>query len=88
MTKLSEIEVATVSDTRNFRVGDTYVMTRSGPRRVAGWFGVRYRVAQWAYGMTRWWRPRTVCSAIDVEAGSITIAYEEWSWRRWRWERA
>lgn len=80
------IKLATV-DARNFTVGDTYVLTSSGPRRVAGWFGVRYRIAQWAYRMTRWWRPRTVCSAIDREAGSITMTMETWSWLRWRWER-
>jgi hypothetical protein len=82
-----EIELTLVSpaDTHSFTVGDTYVMGRRG--RVAGWFGVRYRVTMWAYSMTRWWRPRTVCSAIDREAGSITMAYETWSWRRWRWER-
>lgn len=37
---------------------------------------------------TRWFRPRTVTSAVDVEAGSITLVTERWSWRRWRWERA
>lgn len=82
------VTLATASDARNFRIGDTYVMTRSGPRRVAGWFGVRYRVGQFVYGLTRWWRPRTVCSAIDVDAGSITLSEERWSWLRWRWERS
>lgn len=36
---------------------------------------------------TRWWRPRTVTSSVNVEAGCITLDTERWSWRRWRWER-
>lgn len=42
---------------------------------------------QWL-SATRWFRSRTVTSEIDVEAGSITLVTERWSWARWRWERA
>jgi hypothetical protein len=34
---------------------------------------------------TRWFRPRTVTSDVDVEAGCIMLATERWSWLRWRW---
>ena len=50
--------------------------------RVGFWLRDRWLSA------TRWFRPRTVTSAIDVEAGGITLATERWSWRRRRWERA
>ncbi len=38
-------------------------------------------------GATRWFRPRTVISAVDRQAGSVSLVDERWSWRRWRWER-
>jgi hypothetical protein len=37
---------------------------------------------------TRWFRPRTITSAVDIEDGCITLATERWSWLRWRWIRA
>jgi hypothetical protein len=78
-----------VSDTFNFHArGKPLRMTDSGDlapltrgERFAAWLGDSWRSA------TRWWRPRTVVSAIDVDAGSITVVRERWSWRRWRWER-
>jgi hypothetical protein len=56
-------------------------------RRLTGWRLLAYHLRQRAYRLTRWWRPRTVCSAIDRERGIVTMAHERWSWRRWRWER-
>lgn len=51
----------------------------------------RERVTMWLVdrwmSATRWWRPRTVTSAVDAEVGCITLATERWSWRRRRWER-
>ncbi len=34
---------------------------------------------------TRWFRPRTVCAAVDTECGTVTMVTETWSWLRWRW---
>lgn len=76
-------------DTYHFVVGDTFVMTNSGRwRRVAGLFGLWWLASQRLHWLTRWWRPRTVCSAVDQDAGVVTLAEERWSWRRWRWERS
>lgn len=74
-------------DTRNFYVGVQLEMLPSG--RVAPILLRRRRatvalIAAWRR-VTRWWRPRTVVSAIDHERGSITMTTERWSWRRWRW---
>jgi len=82
-----EITLPTV-DKINFKRGITYEWHRGRMRRRSGWFGFRCAVADFAWRMTRWWRPRTVCSVIDREAGSITMVEERWSWRRWKWERA
>lgn len=46
------------------------------------WSRIRTTLLSW----TRWWRPRHVCSAVNRKQGSISIATERWSWRRWRWE--
>lgn len=83
-----EVELLTVepADTRNFRVGREYVFDKHG-RLLTGWRLGWWRIRQFAIHYTRWWRPRTVCSAIDRERGVITMSEERWSWRRWRWER-
>jgi hypothetical protein len=86
-----EITLQTVTDTYNFRIGMPVEMVWPSdalqPRRATRWERIRGRVAQRLRSMTRWFRPRTVCSAIDRDAGSITMAEERWSWRHWRWER-
>lgn len=82
------ITLLNATDARNFVVGDTYAMTRRGPRLITGWWAFEFKIRGFASRMTHWWRPRTVCSAIDRDAGSITLTEERWSWRRWRWEGA
>lgn len=69
----------------NFQVGPTYVMTRKGWRRVSGWFGLRWRARQLAYRLTRWWRPRMVCTGVNRDDGFVTLTLQRWSWTRWRW---
>lgn len=81
-----QFTLANASDTWNFKQGETYAFTTTGVRRVAGWFGLRWRARQWLIHKTRWWRPRMVCVAIDREQGIVSMALERWSWRRWRWE--
>lgn len=81
-----EFDLATPADAHNFRVGVEYVFEHG--RRLMGWRLRWWRIRQHAIRCTRWWRPRTVCSAIDREAGAVTMVNERWSWRRWRWERA
>lgn len=84
------VTLPTVTDTWNFRIGQPIecVMMPSGGVRLAT---RRERVWRRAIGAwlrwTRWWRPRVVTSAVDTQAGSITLSTERWSWRRWRWER-
>lgn len=55
-------------------------------RVLRGWSLRWYLLRSRARHMTRWWRPRTVVTAVDTMAGSITNGDERWSWRRWRWE--
>lgn len=83
------ITLATATDTYNFRVGQPVTLVYSdGQFRVATrWERLRMRLGDSWRKWTRWWRPRTVCSEIDREAGSITMEMQRWSWRRWRWER-
>jgi hypothetical protein len=82
---LFEFEHEVPADAHNFHIGCEYVFEHgrllTGPR-LAWW-----RIRQFARHWTRWWRPRTVCSAIDRDAGVVTMVKERWSWRRWRWER-
>ncbi len=37
---------------------------------------------------TRWFRPRVVVAKVDRRSGSVSLAEERWSWRRWQWERS
>lgn len=69
-----------------FKRGSTYVWRGGRWRRVAGWYAVWDRVVRLGWSLTRWWRPRTVTSAVDAERGVITLECQRWSWRRWRWE--
>ncbi len=69
-------------DSYNFHVG---VPMRSSD-------GVRWRRENWrdrlldrARRYTRWFRPRTVTSAVDAEAGTITLVDQRWSWLKWKW---
>lgn len=66
------IEWVSPRDASNFRIG----MSLEGGR-----------VTRWRR-ITRWWRPRTVVSEVDMDAGSTSLVTERWSWLRWRWERA
>jgi hypothetical protein len=81
------VTTAKRDDVYNFRRGMPLRMTDSGglvpltrSERAAAWFKRTWE--RW----TRWWRPRSVVSAIDAAEGRITIVTETWSWRRWRWE--
>lgn len=93
-----EITLADPRDALNFRIGQPLVMIEN--RKLCTGFdqGWTYRPARpreraaaslrnaW-HRATRWWRPRTVCAAVDVDAGVVMLATERWSWLRWRWER-
>lgn len=71
----------------NFRRGIQCRMTPSGQLvPLTRWERAVDRVRASWHRMTRWWRPRTVVSAVDAENGVITLIQERWSWRRWRWE--
>lgn len=87
MAQRETVTLATATDTYNFTRGHTYMWTRRGVRRRTGWWAFEYAIRDFFVSMTRWWRPRLVCSEIDREAGSITMEMQRWSWRRWRWER-
>lgn len=69
-----------------FTKGPTYIWTRRGWRRRAKWWAFEYAVRDCLVRMTRWWRPRVVCTAIDRDRGMVTMSLQRWSWRRWRWE--
>ncbi|MGE5801577.1 MAG: hypothetical protein ACM358_04930 [Gemmatimonadota bacterium] len=88
---MSDLHIDIGPEARNFIVGETVVLrsTDGGRtwRKLTGWRLVAYHVRRRAHDWTRWWRPRDVVSAVDAEAGVITIRTERWSWRRWRWER-
>lgn len=87
MTNPVEIAVSGI-DAYHFVKGAEYVMVSPRKiRRVEGLFGVWWRLRKRAMRITRWWRPRTVCYAIDISRGVISMATERWSWLRWRWER-
>lgn len=80
-------------DTHRFHPGHTYVEVDPGSpwfrlRRATRLELARFWLRDRWQSATRRWRPRTVCAAVDHEAGSITLVTERWSWRRWRWERA
>lgn len=70
----------------NFPVG-VAVAINMHARRIAGWRLALWHMGQLALRLTRWWRPRTVVSAVNHKTGTITLVDESWSWRRWRWER-
>lgn len=71
------------ADLRNFTCGLPLHVEHG--RVLRGWILRWYLLRSRARHMTRWWRPRTVVTAVDVVAGSITVGDERWSWRRWRW---
>ena len=85
------LELASPADAYNFTRGQEFAITRAGFRPVRGWFGVWFGVwfrIRWRmHRLTRWWRPRNVCTAVNPDAGVITMELERWSWLRWRWER-
>lgn len=72
-------------DARHFTVGRVVVIEHGIVLR--GWRLRLYVVRHHLRRCTRWWRPRTVVTAVDVEAGVVALVTERWSWRRWRWER-
>jgi hypothetical protein len=80
-----DIQLADSVQAYNFCLGVEYVFEHG--RLLRGWRLAWWRVRQVARRWTRWWRLRTVCSAVDQERGVVTMAQEHWSWRRWRWER-
>jgi hypothetical protein len=80
-----EIDLADPVDAHHFYMGAEYVFEHG--RLLTGWRLHWWRARQFAIRRTRWWRPRTVCSAIDRKRGRITLTMERWSWLRWRWER-
>lgn len=86
--KPGTITLASCEDAYNFTLGMPLRMTDAGDLvPLTRWQRRTLRVREFASHWTRWFRPRAVCSAADVEAGSITLCLERWSWRRWRWER-
>lgn len=73
---------------------DTFNFTVGPPMRlVDGYRAVRLtrrevlvgRLRQRWLSATRWFRPRRIITAIDHDAGSITMSTQRWSWLRWRW---
>lgn len=70
------------NDAANFRAGMS--VTRSYSSSGLGRF---WRLRAFALRCTQWFRPRSVVTAIDERAGTITLERQRWSWRRWRWER-
>lgn len=90
MTRI--VNLVTPAAEYHFHQGRTYVeIDPGGPRFILRPATRRERARLWLrdrwLSATRWWRPRTVCAAVDVEAGVVSMATERWSWRRWRWER-
>lgn len=85
-----KVTLSDASDAYNFRVGMPMVWDASAPGLLR-YASRRERLRMWLVRRweraTRWWRPRTVTSGVDVQAGTITLETERWSWRRWRWER-
>lgn len=77
-------------DSYNFHVGQPVelLFEHGRWRRASRFESLRFAVHRRWQHWTRWWRPRTVCTMVDMERGSITVADERWSWRRWRWESA
>jgi len=74
---MSDLKLTNPDDARNFRYSPPRFLDR-------GRFG---RLRMFALHCTRWFRPRTVVTAIDESTGIVTCERERWSWRRWRWER-
>lgn len=82
-----KIQLRDSSETYNFYPGVELILTETGQIRPATrWERLRSRLADRARAATRWFRPRTVVTEIDHDAGTVTMADERWSWRRWRWE--
>lgn len=77
MTRHEHFEMSSAKDAHNFQVG--MKLEYRGTRR--------QRARVFWHRLTRWFRPRTVVSAVDHSAGRIVLSREVWSWRRWRWER-
>jgi hypothetical protein len=83
------VDLADRDATFSFYRGQELIWDHRGRLRLPtrlehAWMQVTRLTRRW----TRWFRPRNVVTAIDREAGSVTIETERWSWRRWRWERA
>lgn len=82
------LTLANRTDVYHFSVGMPMVLGDDmRPRLATRWDQLRAWAGGLAMSATRWFRPRTVVSAVDVEAGSVSLVTERWSWLRWRWER-
>lgn len=67
------------TEAANFHVNEPMYIWTSRP-------SLRSRIVYSFRNRFPWFWPRSFVSAIDHEAGSITLSVERWSWRRWRWE--
>jgi hypothetical protein len=88
MTRRTRLAVSDNGDTFNFHVGVVCVLNEHGQLvHATRWQRAKLAASDYWRSTTRWFRPRTVVSDVDVEEGSVTMVTERWSWRRWRWER-
>ncbi len=91
MARHPNTTIVTLLDTRdcyNWRVGMPVVMRFSNEGelvRLTRFELALHRIQLACKRATRWFRPRTVCAAVDVECGTVTMVTETWSWLRWRW---
>lgn len=81
---MTEIGLADSSDAFTFVSGQPIKLLDSGAIvPMTRWDLLRVRaIAAWEW-LTR--RPRLVVSAVDTEAGRVTLTSQRWSWLRWRW---
>ena len=88
--KDGQLTLANAVDARHFAAGDPIrLATLDGGefRRATRFERAHARLCDAWQSATRWWRLRSVVSAVDRNAGTVEVYLERWSWRRWRWER-
>lgn len=81
-----KITMQSAADVRHVAIGQVVVIEHGLVLR--GWRLRWYTGRHHLRRCTRWWRPRTVVARMDLATGTLTVATERWSWRRWRWERS
>lgn len=82
------VTLVSCADVYSFKKGDPVecVFGVDGQLLLATrWQTVKLRTVRKFSRLTRWFRPRTVVSAVNVQTGTISMETQRWSWTKWKW---